>query len=238
MKEPFRICTVLARGGSKGLPGKNSRMLGGIPLMAHSIRQAFESGMFKDVVFSSDSDELLEIAHLEGASTVKRPTHLAGDESGKLPGIIHAVRHMEQINSLDYGTVVDLDVTSPLRSTEDIKNVISILELQKLHSVFSASRSRKSPYFNIATKAEGLWGPAASVDPYPKRRQDAPETFDMNGSVYAWNKHSLLKHQAVFLEKTEVYIMDEENSWDIDTQLDFDIVSYFFERRKEALGEV
>lgn len=237
MKEKMRICTILARGGSKGLPGKNSKLLGGIPLMAHSIRQAFESEMFEEVVFSSDSDELLEIADKEGVKVLKRPAELADDESGKLPGIIHAVRHMEQLKSVEYETVVDLDVTSPLRSIQDIKNVIAILEKQDLDSVFSASKSRKSPYFNIATKADGGWGPAATVDPYPKRRQDAPETFDMNGSVYAWNKHSLLEHQAVFLEKTDVYVMQDEASWDIDTQLDFDIVTYLF-ARKEILGEV
>lgn len=236
MSEVIRICTVLARGGSKGLPGKNSMRLGGIPLLAHSIRQAFASGVFQDVVFSSDSDELLEIASQEGASTLKRPDHLADDESGKLPGIIHAVRHMEHLTALDYKTVVDLDVTSPLRSIQDIKNVISILENQKLESVFSASRSRKSPYFNIASKSNGRWGPAISVDPYPKRRQDAPETFDMNGSVYAWNKVSLFEQQAVFLERTEVYAMQEESSWDVDTQLDFDVISYLFERKK-VLGE-
>lgn len=235
MSASMRICTVLARGGSKGLPGKNSKLLGGIPLLAHSIRQAFGSGMFEDVVFSSDSDELLEIAKREGASTVKRPNHLAYDESGKLPGIIHAVCHMEQLNSVEYETVIDLDVTSPLRSVQDIKNVIAILENQDLDSVFSASRSRKSPYFNIAARVEGRWGPAAIINPYPRRRQDAPETFDMNGSVYAWNKHSLMEHQAVFLEKTDVYVMQDEASWDIDTQLDFDIVSYLF-ARKELLG--
>jgi len=236
MKETMRICTILARGGSKGLPGKNSKLLGGIPLMAHSIRQALESAMFEDVVFSSDSDDLLEIGMREGARVVKRPADLADDESGKLPGIIHAVRHTEQLKSVEYETVVDLDVTSPLRSIQDIKNVIAILEKQDLDSVFSASKSRKSPYFNIAAIADGRWGPAATVDPYPKRRQDAPETFDMNGSVYAWKKNSLLEHQAVFLGKTDVYVMQDEASWDIDTQLDFDIVSYLF-ARKELHGE-
>ena len=236
MKETMRICTILARGGSKGLPGKNSKLLGGIPLMAHSIRQALESAMFQDVVFSSDSDELLEIAMREGARVVKRPADLADDESGKLPGIIHAVHQMEQLKAVNYQTVVDLDVTSPLRSIEDIKKAIAMLESQKLESVFSASKSRKSPYFNIAVRADGRWGPAATVDPYPKRRQDAPETFDMNGSVYVWRKNSLLEHQAVFLGKTDVYVMQDEASWDIDTQLDFDIVSYLF-ARKELHGE-
>lgn len=236
MKETMRICTILARGGSKGLPGKNSKLLGGIPLMAHSIRQAHASAMFEDVVFSSDSDELLEIAMREGAHVVKRPADLADDESGKLPGIIHAVRYMEQLKAVKYQTVVDLDVTSPLRSIDDIRKVIAMLEGRKLDSVFSASKSRKSPYFNIAVRSDGRWGPATAVDPYPKRRQDAPETYDMNGSVYAWNNHSLLKHQAVFLDKTDVYVMQDEASWDIDTQLDFDIVCYLFERR-ELLGE-
>lgn len=229
-----RMCVIAARGGSKGLPGKNLRLLQGRPLVAHSILQALESGIFKEVVATSDDDDILAVAEREGASVVKRPAYLASDEAGKLPTIVHALLETEIRRGCVFETVTDLDVTSPLRSVAAISEAVYLLESRGLQSVFSASVSRKSPYFNIAQKRGENWGPAVSLDPYPLRRQDAPLTYDMNGSIYVWNRHALVQHQRVFLDKTEVYVMPESESWDIDTELDFEIVSLLMARRHKA----
>lgn len=225
-----RLCVIAARGGSKGLPGKNIRPIHGKPLIVHSIEQALESGIFAEVVATSDDDAILTIAERAGASVIQRPSELASDEAGKVPAIIHALLEMEKRLEVRFETVVDLDVTSPLRKVAAIKEAVALLESRALESVFSASVSRKSPFFNIAIQRSGSWGPAIELDPYPLRRQDAPPTYDMNGSIYVWNRDALVNKQKVFLDRTDVFVMPESESWDIDTELDFVVVSELMAR--------
>jgi len=228
-----RLCTINARGGSKGVPGKNSLMVAGIPLLAYSIRQAFTSECFDQIAFSSDSDELLEIAATEGATTVRRPSLLATDVAPKLPAIVHTVKQTEALSGIKFDTIVDLDVTSPLRLPSDIVNAIDMLESRSLQSVFSACESRRSPYFNLVSQdSSGIWGPALKVDPSPIRRQDAPQTFDMNASIYVWNRNDLLETQQVFLPRSGMYLMPEDRSIDIDSPFDLEVVSWLLEKRK------
>jgi CMP-N-acetylneuraminic acid synthetase len=228
-----RLCTINARGGSKGVPGKNWALIAGTPLLSYTIRQAITSGCFDMIAVSSDSKRILEIAALEGAETIQRPTELAMDSSPKVPAIIHCVEKSEERAGHNFETVVDLDVTSPLRNESDIISAVELLESNDLQSVFSACNSRRSPYFNlVATNDKGSWGPVVSTSPKPMRRQDAPSTFDMNASIYVWNREDLFRHRAVFLERTGMYLMPEERSLDIDSALDFKIVEFLIEERK------
>src|SRR5262249_32234752 len=111
----MRVCTICARRDSKGVPGKNLRLLIGVPLIAHSIRHAKESKLFDVIALSSDSDDILKIAELHGADVaIKRPDALATDTSGKISAIAHAVRVVEERRRKEYATCVDLDATSPL----------------------------------------------------------------------------------------------------------------------------
>jgi CMP-N,N'-diacetyllegionaminic acid synthase len=230
-----RLCTINARGGSKGVPGKNAAIIAGAPLIAHSIRQAFESDCFEMVAVSSDSEELLDIALMEKAVAVKRPPSLATDSAPKIPSIVHSVIESEAIFGSTFDTIVDLDATSPLRTPQDICGAISMLETEGFQSVFSASESRRSPYFNLVSKdPSGRWGPAVLVNPAPLRRQDTPKTFDMNASIYVWNRDDLLTSQKVFLPKTGLYLMPEERSIDIDSTFDFKVVSWLLENREKS----
>lgn len=226
-----RICTINARGGSKGVPGKNLAKLGGKTLLEHSISQAFESGVFEKCAVSSDSEEILRIAKKSGAVTVERPGELAGDESPKLPSIIHCVQAAEEIFGITYDTVVDLDVTSPLRSLSDIRSAVFLLEENSLDSVFSGVESRRSPYFNMVSRThEGAWQTVLqSNDIF--RRQDAPVTYDMNASIYAWRRDALIENASVFTQKTEIYLMPPERSWDVDSVFDLEIVRYLHSKQ-------
>jgi CMP-N,N'-diacetyllegionaminic acid synthase len=231
-----RLCTINVRGGSKGVPGKNWANVAGIPLVSHSIRQAFSAKCFDMVAVSSDSETLLELAASEGAIPLTRPVALATDSAPKMPAIVDAVEQAEAIAGRKFDTVVDLDATSPLRTPNDISNAINLLESDSLQSLFSACESRRSPYFNLVSKdSAGFWGPAIPASPKPTRRQDAPSTFDMNASIYVWNRDDLMTHREVFLEKTGIYLMPEERSIDIDSPLDFEIVSWLMERRERDL---
>jgi CMP-N,N'-diacetyllegionaminic acid synthase len=229
-----RLCTINVRGGSKGVPGKNSKLLDGIPLLSHSIRQAVSTKKFDLVAVSSDSDELLEIAAKEGAEVIRRPPDLALDDSPKIPAIVHCVMGAELIWGKSFNTVVDLDATSPLRTPSDIVNAIELLEDSNLQSVFSACHSRRSPYFNLVSMdSGGKWGPAIRASNPPTRRQDSLPTYDMNASIYVWNRDDLVKSQGVFLERTGLYLMPENRSIDIDSQFDFDLVSWLISRNRK-----
>ena len=112
-----RICTICARGGSKGVPGKNIRLLGGKPLIIWSIEQAHESKLFDMVAVSSDSQEILDIALSGGADlVVQRPNEMATDQASKLPAIRHCLLEAEKALGRECQALVDLAATSPLRS--------------------------------------------------------------------------------------------------------------------------
>ena len=145
-----RLCTICARGGSKGVVGKNLMMLAGKPLVAHAIEQAHASELFETVAVSSDADAILEAAETWGADVlIQRPEDLATDHSPKLPAIKHAVRATEAKTSTRYDTLVDLDASSPLRLPEDIIGAVRLLEERGVSQVITGMKARHSPYFNL-----------------------------------------------------------------------------------------
>ena len=117
------LCSIGMRGGSKGVKNKNLRLMKGKPLLAYTIDQARGSGLFKHIVISTDSEEIQKLALSLGAdSWFLRPAEMATDEAGKLPVIAHTLKESEKHYSLQFDVIVDLDVTAPLRTSEDIKN--------------------------------------------------------------------------------------------------------------------
>lgn len=230
----IRLCTICARGGSKGVPGKNLRPLSGLPLIAHSINQAAKSGLFEFVAVSSDSRDILAVASIHGASTIHRPDSLATDEAPKLPAIGHALREMETRHNVRFDTLIDLDCTSPLRDIEDIKGAAMVLESRKVGNVITGSPARRHPKFNLVRRPRGsvhvqLYDPSKIY-----RRQDAPECWDMNASIYAWDRSRIKEHPVLWNHDTQLYEMPIERSWDIDTELDFKIVEMLMEMRDGA----
>ena len=124
-----RICSICARKGSSEVPNKNIAIINDKPLIAYSIIQALETKIFDEVVISSDSDEILETSLKWGATmVVKRPTTMAQNNSAKLPAIQHCIKEVLNIKGDIFDTIVDLDVTSPLRNIEDIKKAVDKLE--------------------------------------------------------------------------------------------------------------
>lgn len=231
----MRICTICVRGGSKGVPAKNWRLLSGLPLYVHSINQARESGLFDKIVISSDAPEVLEHALDFGADmVVQRPADLATDTAGKVPAIAHAVESAEHYFSLTFDTCVDLDATSPLRLPEDIAGAVALLENSNCESVITGAEAHRSPYFNLVEEDEhGIVSTAKSLPQGVLRRQDAPKTYDMNASVYVWKRDSLISQKRVFFESTRIFVMPAERSFDIDSELDFKIVEMLMNEREK-----
>jgi N-acylneuraminate cytidylyltransferase/CMP-N,N'-diacetyllegionaminic acid synthase len=229
-----RICTICARGGSKGVKGKNIRPLLGKPMIAYSIGQAQESGLFYLIAVSSDSDLILEAAKTYGVDClVKRPDVLASDEAGKMPAIRHCVAEVERQEGVTFDIMVDLDATSPLRSVADIRNAVAMLETSGAGNLITAMPARRSPYFNLVeVNAAG----AVTLSKPPQspilRRQDAPKCFDMNASIYIWTRQAFLERNTVINDDTQLYVMPEERSIDIDSELDFRFVEFVMEQGK------
>lgn len=227
-----RLCTICARGGSKGVPGKNLRVLRGKPLVAHSVGHALETGLFDAVAVSSDSPAILDAALEAGATyAIRRPDELASDTAGKVPAIVHCVRETETLAGRTFDVLVDLDATAPLRIAADVRGAVELLEAKKASSVITAAPARRSPYFNLVeTDAQGRVFLSKPLAQGVLRRQDAPRCFDMNASVYVWRREVFLAAPAVFYPDTYLYEMPEERSHDIDTELDFEWVRYLMER--------
>ena len=158
-----RVCTVLARAGSVGVPGKNVRLLGGVPLIVHSIRHARVTGLFDAVVVSTDDPEARRIAEEAGVDLViERPAELATATAGKVAAIVHAVEVAEATLGGRFDVVVDLDVTSPLRISDDVVAAVALLESDPdAANVITAAPARRSPYFNLVERRPELRGQTA-----------------------------------------------------------------------------
>jgi N-acylneuraminate cytidylyltransferase/CMP-N,N'-diacetyllegionaminic acid synthase len=139
-----RICTICARGGSKGVKNKNVRELCGKPLIAHSVRVAKDAGLFDVVAVSSDAPAILEAARAHGADVlVDRPAELATDTAAKVPVIQHCVRTVEAQRGVTYDVVVDLDATSPLRTVDDVRSAVRLLEERGVANVITGAPARR-----------------------------------------------------------------------------------------------
>lgn len=230
------LCTICARGGSKGVVGKNARDLLGKPVLAWSIAQARETGLFDAIAFSSDSDALLDAALKAGADiAVRRPDEMATDTAPKLPAIRHCLEQAIAETGKTPEIFVDLDVTSPLRLASDITGAVTLLRESGARNVITGAMARRSPYFNLVEqRADGSVGLSKPADPPITRRQDAPRCFDMNASIYVWRVAPFLEQPAVFYPDTRLFEMPEERSIDIDSDLDFALVELLLRQRLPA----
>lgn len=233
-----RICSICARGGSKGVKNKNTRLLAGKPLIAHSIQQAKQSGLFDVIAVSSDSEEILAVAKQYGADIlVERPFELATDQAAKLPVIQHCLATVEEKLGKQFDIIVDMDATSPLRLVEDILQSVQLFEENiDADNLITGASSRRSPYFNLVeVNQEGYADLSKKLDKGIVRRQDAPKCYDMNASIYIWRRETLVDSTSVFQKKTLLYEMPEERSIDIDSELDFEFVSFLAMKNEELL---
>ena len=233
-----RICTICARGGSKGVKNKNLRPLLGKPLIVHSILQARKSELFDVIAVSSDSDRILMVAKEYGVDyAIKRPDELATDTAAKLPVIQHCVAEVEKLSGLTFSTMTDIDATAPLRTVEDLKQAVIQLEENKLaKNLITATPARRSPYFNLVEEtADGYVQLSKPLSSTIVRRQDAPKSYDMNASIYVWKREAFFNEHSIFTNSTMLYVMPEERSQDIDSELDFEIVQLLAEKRGSLL---
>lgn len=231
-----RICTICARGGSKGVPGKNIRPIAGKPLIAWTVQQARDSHLFDLIAVSSDSAEILAAGMAAGADlAVQRPPEMATDTVGKVTSIRHALLTAEAHLGRQADVSVDLDATSPLRDVGDIVGAIDLLTETMATNVITGAPARRSPYFNLVERQAD--GSVALSKPLPHvvlRRQDSPACFDMNGSIYVWQRNAFVADPRVFYQDTQLFEMPEERSVDIDSHVDFALVELLLTAKQKA----
>jgi CMP-N,N'-diacetyllegionaminic acid synthase len=227
------LCTICARGGSKGVKNKNIKELYGKPLIAYTIEQAKASGLFEHIVISTDSDEITKISKEYGAEVFfKRSPEMASDIAGKLDVIKDAFKRSEEYYSKTFDYLIDLDATAPLRSIEDIVNSFNQFMENNNDNLITAMPSRRSPYFNLVEQdKDGKVYLSKNLGSTVVRRQDAPKSYDMNASIYIWKRDAILNENSIFLENTGLYVMPEERSIDIDTELDFKFVEFLMKNK-------
>lgn len=225
-KDHVVVCVIPARGGSKGLPGKNIKMFCGKPLVAHTIEQARQSKYIDRVIVSTEAEEIAQISLEYGAEVpFKRPMELAGDCSSTVDVLLHAVNWLEHVDRYSFDILLLLHATTPLRSVEDIDESITLMVEENADNVFSVVEAHKNPYFNMVE--EGLNGFVRLVkEGCYSTRQAAPKVYDMNASIYVWWTSVLKEGKQLFLNKTKAYVMPKERSIDIDDDLDFRIAEF------------
>lgn len=226
------LCTICARGGSKGVRNKNIKELNGKPLISYTIEQAKASGLFEHIVISTDSDDIADTAKKYGAELFfKRSAEMASDTAGKLDVIRDAFIRSEEYYGKKFDYLVDLDATAPLRSVDDIVNSFQQFIENNNDNLITAMPSRRSPYFNLVeVNPDGKVNLSKKLDSTVVRRQDAPKSYDMNASIYIWKRDAILNKNSIFLETTGLYVMPEERSIDIDHELDFEFVEFLMRK--------
>ena len=221
------LCTICVRGGSKGVKNKNIKKIKGKPLIYYTLNQAKKSKLFNSIVVSSDNKKILKYSQKENIiDLIDRPRVLAKDDAPKIPVIRHALIEMEKKYQKKFDIIIDLDATSPLRKVNDIHKALKKFNKEKSSNLFSVCISRRNPYFNAIEFKNGKFQPIKSLMKKIPGRQFAPKVYDMNASIYIWDRKTLLRSNTVFQKKTSIYLMPEERSLDIDNSFDFKLVEF------------
>jgi len=228
---------IFARGGSKGLPGKNIRPLGGKPLIGWSIEHALAVKRIERVIVSTDSDEIASVARDFGAEVpFIRPADLAQDSSPEWLAWRHALNYLRELNGTFPEAMVSLPATAPLRLPIDIENCLDEYEKGGADMVITVTDSHRSPYFNmVKVNTDGSVGLVIPPSSAIVRRQDAPTVFDMTTVAYVARPEFIMEHSGTFQGRVRAVNVPIERAIDIDTLLDFQIAECLLNIRKQKL---
>jgi N-acylneuraminate cytidylyltransferase len=225
---------IFARGGSKGLPGKNIRQLGDKPLIAWSIEQALAVERIERVIVSTDSLEIASIARDFGAEVpFLRPGALATDKSPEWLAWRHALKFLEASTGEMPEIMISVPVTAPLRLPEDIENCIEEYEKGGADVVITITEAHRNPYFNmVKPNSDGTFSLVNALGPTLTRRQDAPEVYDVTTVCYVANPLFVMNNNSIFEGRVRAVHIPIERAIDIDTLLDFQIAETILTERK------
>lgn len=218
------IAIILARGGSKGVPKKNIKLLKGKPLIVYTIESALKSKYLDRVIVSTDNREIAEISKKNGAEVIKRPKRLATNRAKVIDAVLHAIDILKK-ERYRLDIVVLLQPTSPLRDHKDIDETIKLFLVNKPEFLVSVYRLEHSSYCSFQLKGKYL-KPISGWKYFKLNRQEIPKTYMPNGAIYISTPKAIKKYRMFLSTKTIPYIMSREKSVDIDEEIDFKIAEF------------
>ena len=211
------LAIIPARGGSKGVPRKNIKEVGGKPLIAWTIEEAKKSKYIDRLILSSENDEIIAVARQWGCEVpFVRPMELARDDTPGIEPVLHAIETLPE----KYDYVVMLQPTSPLRKAGDIDGCIECCIQNGAPACVSVTQPDHNPYWMFAIGKEGQLKPLIAAKPLISRRQNLPKVYALNGAVYVARREWLKEKRNFVSEETLAYVMDRERSLDIDSEYD------------------
>ena len=228
---------MCARGGSKGIPGKNIKLIAGHPLIAYTLNvaRAFAVQHHADITLSTDDDDIKAVAAGLGLTTsYSRPAFLATDSAGKIDTIKDVIIYEEGHKGKQYDYILDLDLTSPLRTLDDLNEAFVKFKDQNALTLFSVNPAARNPYFNmVEAKSDGFYSLVkTNPDGSVLTRQSAPKVYDLNASFY-WYRRSFfdLNLKSPITSKSLIYKMDHI-CFDLDHLIDFEFLEYLLVNNK------
>jgi len=224
------LITICARGGSKGIPGKNIKEINGKPLIYYTIKIANQYAVIisADVSLSTDSKEIKEVAKKNELYTeYVRPKELATDNAGKIGVLKHLLEYEEEKRNKTYNYIIDLDVTSPLRTIEDIYQAhVKLQNNQEALNIFSVSPAKRNPYFNMVEELNNKgYVQIVKNDGNFKSRQMAPKVYDMNASFYIYRREFFTQGFEISVTDRSLAFEIPHICFDLDEPEDFVIMS-------------
>lgn len=225
---------ITARGGSKGLPGKNVYPINGIPLIGYSINAANNSNyLTSKPLVSTDDTEIANLAiNLGATAPFIRPPELSTDEISLYPVLIHALKWIKENDGCNPEYILLLQPTSPLRTSKDIDSAIQLALENDADSVVSVCTTQHHPYLS-KTIVEGKLKNFLDLDIQYHRRQDLPQSYVLNGAIYLVKSDILIQHDTFYTDNTYGYVMPRDRSIDVDSQLDMDIAEFMLMRNEQ-----
>lgn len=232
------LVTICARGGSKGILGKNIKLIGGMPLIAYSINltNKLKQKWNLKVALSTDDSDIKNIAAAHGVHTEYfRPDYLSTDIAGKLDTIKDLLFYEESLVDYKYDFILDLDVTSPLRTLEDLEKALELLLANsEAKNLFSVNNAARNPYFNMVEENVNGYYSLVKTNPDGSvmTRQSAPKVYDLNASFY-WYRRSFFDSdfKTALTDKSLIYIINHI-CFDLDHPVDFLFMEYLLENNK------
>lgn len=224
------LVIIPARGGSKGIPHKNIKNLGGKPLICYAIDGARSVVEDCDICVTTDDENIKRVVESYGLKVpFLRPEHLASDSAGTYEVLLHALDFYQE-RGKQYDRILLLQPTSPFRRESDIKGALDLYS-NDLDMVVTVKESESNPYYNAFEENEDGFLKLSKGEGGIARRQDAPKVWEYNGAVYVINPDSLKKSPLSKFTKIKKYEMDALHSIDLDTQLDWKIAELIIKEK-------
>lgn len=224
------LAIIPARGGSKGVPRKNIKMLAGKPLIAWTIEEAKKSKYIDMCIVSTEDQKIKSVAEKWGGNVpFMRPIELAQDDTPGIEPVLHAIKMLS-----GYDFVVLLQATSPLRTVEDIDGAIAYCLDKSYESCVSVTEVEHSPYWMYQMDKQKHLQPILKIEKEKSyQRQKLPKVYQLNGAVYVASVDCVQRERSFIGAETLGYVMPQERSYDIDTMMDFQVAEVLMQKRLE-----